>query len=146
MREKGENMKKFIMNVIAVLTAVFLVTGLYMPAQVQAANNEPETSYEYEDGFESGYHEGWKQGFHDGEEFGYESGYEAGYEAGCEDGYNAGEDSTIGFFVEYYGLDEGIEESLRANEYWRRTIEEEGENVDSDYMEFYWEELPEYPK
>ena len=144
-----------------IFIALFLVTGLCMPeqaginhqsfqtgiVQVQAAETETESepSSQYKEGYEDGWQEGWKDGYKVGEESSYEEGYEEGYEDGCEAGYNAGEDSTIGFFVEYYELDEGIEESLRANKYWERVVEEEGGNVDSDYVEFYIEELPEYP-
>ena len=137
-------MKKFL-KFVAILVAAFLLTTTAWPVQAKAADTESEPSYEYEEGYGTGYQEGWREGFQDGSEFGYEDGYETGYADGCEDGYNAGVDSVIGYFVDYYELDEGIEESLRANEYWRRTIEEEGGNVDSDYVEFYIEELPEYP-
>ncbi len=153
-------MKKLITTMLVTL----MMSCLCVP--VQAANNlqsfqnvnslmivqaqaDDEPSYEYEDGYETGWQDGWKDGYQVGEDSGYKEGFQAGeesgYKEGCESGYNAGVDSTIGFFVEYYELDEGIEESLRANEYWRKTINEEGANVNSDYAKFYTEEFPEYP-
>ena len=96
---------------------------------VQVADCESEPSYEYQDGYESGYQAGWRDGYKDG----------------CEDGYNAGVEATIEYFGDIYGWDQGQIESAYADNYWRRTIDEEGGNVDSDYVEFYWEELPEYP-
>lgn len=144
MWEKGDNMKK---NKKLVIIAVLMALLTGMPSLVQAANNEPEqqTSFEYEDGYESGYHAGWKEGYTDGDSAGYEKGYEDGYVDGCESGYNAGVESTIEYMAEIYEWDDGQKESAYADNYWRRTIDEEGGNVDSDYVEFYWEELPEYP-
>ena len=111
------------------MAAMLLITAAW-PVRAKAADTDSNPNPSYEEGYESGYQAGWRDGYHDGEE--------AGYEAGYEDGYNAGVDSTIDFFVQYYELDSGIEESLRADSYWRRTVEEEGVNIDSDYLEFYW--------
>ena len=131
-----------------ILVAAFLLTTTAWPAQVQAADNESEPSYKYEEGYETGWQDGWKTGFHDGEKSGYEEGYEDGYVDGCESGYNAGVESGVDEALEAMGCeDDGVKEAILNNLYWERYYEEtpEDEWEDSDY-ELRIEELPEYPE
>ena len=134
-------MKKITMKVMAVLTAMFLMTTAWS-VQAQAATSETDPSIQYEDGYEDGYHEGWKDGFKVGEESGYEAGYEVGYEDGCDSGYEAGVEVGVFAALEATGCeDEGVKESVLNSLYWERYIAEtpEGEVEYSDYLEFYTE-------